>query len=131
MTWDSQIDCGTTDYMSISYKKDCSNHYECICVFINKFQIEFASSQHTNNKRSFMTEFEMKVGKTNRYLSFQLKHIYQFVNIQLILDNRMHQTLVFIQSLKMDQYPFRPWDRNWVPKRYSIVQTTTGLILLL
>ena len=73
--------------------------------------MKFASSQHTNNTH-LLTEFEMKVGKTNRCLSFQLKHIYQFVNTQLILDKRIHQTLVFIQSLKMDQYPFRPWDRN-------------------
>ena len=106
MTWDSQVDRGTTDYMSISYKKDCSNHYECICVFINKFQIEFASSQHTT-QQAFIYD-GMKVGKTNRYLSFQLKHIYQFANIQLILDNRIHQHFVFIPSQKMDQYPFRP-----------------------
>jgi hypothetical protein len=43
---------------------------------------------------------------------------YQFINIQLItctniqiiLDKHIRKYSWVIQSLKMDQYPFRPWD---------------------
>ena len=41
-----KFDCGTIDYMSILHKKDYSNYDECINVSINKFQMEFSSSQH-------------------------------------------------------------------------------------
>ena len=57
-----KFDCGTIDYMSIFHKKDYSNYDECIYVSINKFQMEFSSSQHSNNMHSFMTEFEIKIG---------------------------------------------------------------------
>ena len=76
------------------------------CVSISKFQIEFFITNTQTTSIHLWWNLRWKLGKTKGCLSFQLKHIYQFTNIQLILDNRIHQH--FIQSLKMDQYLFRP-----------------------
>ena len=47
--------------------------------------MNFIISTHKQASNHFTMDFEMTLGKTKLYLSLQLKHAHQFMNIQLIL----------------------------------------------
>ena len=47
--------------------------------------MNFIISTHKQASNHFTMDFEMTLGKTKLYLSLQLMHAHQFMNIQLIL----------------------------------------------